>query len=203
MILSKEDQEKIAAAIRAAETRTEGEIVCVLARSSADYGLYAVAWAALIALATPWILVFETAWSVQRILLIQAVSFLVFYLLLSIPRVLLCLIPRSIQRTYAHRNAMQQFTVRGLARKANRAGVLIFVSLDEHYARIIADQGIADKVDQTVWRGAVKTLTAHMKRGEVAEGFLEALDQCTQILAQHFPPGTTKANDLPDRIYLI
>jgi len=203
MILTQQDQDRIAAAIRAAEVQTDGEIVCVLARSSADYGLYSVAWAALIALATPWLLVFETTLPVQRILLIQAATFLIFYLLLSWPPVLSRLIPRSIQRTYAYRNAMQQFTIRGLARKANRAGVLIFVSLDERYARIIADQGIADRVDPTVWRGAVKTLTAHIKRGEVAEGFVAALDQCTQILAQHFPPGTDKANDLPDRIYLI
>jgi len=203
MILSQEDQEKIAGAIRAAETRTEGEIVCVLARSSADYGLYSVAWSALVALALPWLLVFGTAWSVQRILLMQVVTFFVLYLLLSWPRVIRRLIPRSIMRTYAYRNAMQQFTIRGLARKANRAGVLIFVSLDEHYVRIIADQGIADKVDQAVWRKAVKTLTAHMKRGEITEGFLDALDECTRILSEHFPPSTTKANDLPDRIYLI
>lgn len=203
MVLSKEDQDRIAAAIHAAETKTDGEIVCVLAHASSDYAVYPLAWSALIALVAPWFLVALTALPVQRILLIQLLVFLGFYVLFSLPSLHRILIPRAVQRAAAHRAAMEQFMIRGMSRKQNRAGVLIFVSLSEHYARIVADRGITDKVDQKVWRGAVDALIAHIREDRVADGFIAALDQCTTVLAEHFPAGSARENDLPDRIYLI
>ena len=56
---------------------------------------------------------------------------------------------------------MEQFAIRGIARKKDRSGILIFVSLAEHYARIIADEGIAARVPQSEWQGAVDALVAH------------------------------------------
>jgi putative membrane protein len=203
MSLSKDDQTRIAAAIHAAELRTDGEIVCVLAKSSSDYAAYPLAWAALIALLTPWLLITLTDFSVNRILLIQVLVFFGFFILFSVPVLHHLLVPRPVQRSAAHRAAMEQFMIRGLSRKTNRAGVLIFVSLTEHYARIVADRGITDKVDQKVWQGAIDTLIGHMREDRIAEGFMAALDQCASVLAEHFPAGTTHTNDLPDRIYLI
>lgn len=203
MSLSKEDQDRIAAAIHAAEAQTDGEIVCVLAKSSSDYAIYPLAWAAMFALVTPWFLVALTALPVQRILLIQLLVFLGCFVLFSVPLLHRLLIPRAVQRAAAHRAAMEQFMIRGMSRKQNRAGVLIFVSLSEHYARIVADRGITDKVDQKVWRGAIDVLISHMREDRVADGFIAALEQCASVLAEHFPPGTTHENDLPDRIYLI
>lgn len=203
MVLSKEDQDRIGAAIRAAEARTEGEIVCVLAKSSSDYAVYPLAWSALAALIAPWILVTLTALSVERILLIQLLLFLGLYVLFSVPVLHRLLVPRPVQRAAAHRAAMEQFMIRGMSRKANRAGILIFVSLSEHYARIVADQGITVKVDQSVWRGAVDALILHMRDERIADGFIAALEQCGAVLAEHFPAGAAPSNDLPDRIYLI
>jgi putative membrane protein len=203
MVLSKEDQARISAAIRAAEARTEGEIVCVLAKSSSDYAIYPLAWSALTAMIAPWILVALTAYSVERILLIQLILFLGLYVLFSVPALHRLLVPRSVQRTSAHRAAMEQFMIRGMTRKANRAGILIFVSLSEHYARIVADQGISAKVDQAIWRGAIDALISHMREDRIADGFIAALEQCADVLAEHFPAGATRSNDLPDRIYLI
>jgi putative membrane protein len=203
MSLSKQDQARISAAIHAAEARTEGEIVCVLAKSSSDYAVYPLAWAAVIAMISPWLLVALTALSVQRILLIQVLIFLGLFIGFSMPVLRHLIVPRHIQRASAHRAAMEQFMIRGMARKANRAGILIFVSLNEHYARIVADQGITEKVDQRVWQGAIDALVEHMRQDRIAEGFIEALEQCGEVLALHFPAGAAPANDLPDRIYLI
>jgi len=58
----------------------------------------------------------------------------------------LLLVPRAVRRTRAHRAALEQFVVRRIAHTKGRTGVLIFVSLAERYARIIADEGIAQKV---------------------------------------------------------
>ena len=120
-----------------------GEIVCVLARASSDYMSTTTAWSALIALIAPWFLIALTNLSVREIFLAQIVLFVVLFLILSESALQPYLIPRRARRAQAHRAAMEQFVIRGMARKKNRAGVLIFVSLAEHYARIVADDGIA------------------------------------------------------------
>ena len=63
-------------------------------------------------------------------------------------RVRVALMPRAARRAVAHRAAMEQFRIRGIARKKDRTGILIFVSLAERYARIVADDGIAARVPQ-------------------------------------------------------
>lgn len=202
MALSVEEQHRVGAAIQAVEARTAGEIVCVLARASSDYLSYATAWSALLALIMPWPLVAFTQFSVRQILLSQIVLFTVLFVVASARSVRHFLVPRQIRRVQAHRAAMEQFMIRGMARKQNRAGVLIFVSLAEHYARIVADDGIAAKVDQAVWQNAIDALLGEVKQGRIADGFVIAVEKCGAVLAEHFPRAGAQ-DDLPDRIYVI
>lgn len=203
MSISAQERTRIANAIRSAEARTSGEIVCVLARSSSHATALPVLLAAALALALPWLLVACTALTVERILLLQVVVFLALLLLLSLPRVRVALMPRKTRRAIAHRVAMEQFAMRGLARKKDRSGILIFVSLAERYARIIADDGIAARVPQAEWQAAVDVLVAHMRDGRIADGFMTAIDVCGEKLATHFPRAATGSDELPDRIYVI
>lgn len=203
MELTREDHDAISAAIRSAEQQTSGQIVCVLAHSASDYAYVPILWASVLALVLPWPLIYFTPWSVQRIYLLQLVLFLVVAVIgLSWTRLRLALVPRAVQRRQAHRAALEQFVVRGIARTKGRTGVLIFVSLAEHYARIIADEGIAHKVHQMEWQAAVDALTAHMRDGRIAAGFVAAVARCGAVLAAHAPPNGS-ANELPDRLYVI
>ncbi|SFK04774.1 TPM domain-containing protein [Methylocapsa palsarum] len=203
MILSAEEQHRIGDAIKAAETRTSGEIVCVLARASSNYASYALAASALGALVSPWLLVAATHLSTHRILLIQLAVFAALFLLFSAGSLRRFVVPRRVQRSEAHEAALEQFMIRGMSRKANRAGILIFVSLAEHYARIVADDGIASKVDRAVWQAAVDALLERIVFGEIADGFVVAVERCGEVLAEHFPPVEGDEDQLPDRIYVI
>lgn len=203
MTITAHDRERISAAIRAAEAKTSGEIVCVLAKTSSDATALPIFVAAVVALALPWLLVAFTALDVQRILSLQIVLFFALAVLLCLPRVRVALIPRAARRAVAHRAAMEQFTVRGIARKKDRCGILIFVSLAERYARIIADDGITACVPQAEWQRAVDALIAHMRSGNIVDGFVAAIDVCGNELATHFPRGETSRDELPDRVYLI
>jgi len=203
MSISTQDREHIAGAIRAAEAKTSGEIVCVLAQTSSDATALPVIIAAAAALALPWLLVAFTAMTVHRILSLQVVTFFVLLLLLCLPRVRVALMPRKARRAIAHRAAMAQFATRGIARKQDRSGILIFVSLAERYARIIADDGIAARVPQAEWQAAVDALIAHMRDGRIADGFVTAIERCGDKLAAHFPRTGTSEDALPDRIYVI
>jgi putative membrane protein len=202
MDLTKEDHAAISAAIHEAEAHTSGQIVCVLAHSSSNYALVPIVWASSLALFVPWPLIELTPWSVQRIFLIQLAVFIIAGLAFSLTPLRLMLVPRAVRRARAHRAALEQFVVRRVAHTRNRTGVLIFVSLAERYARIVADEGIAQKVPSSEWQAAIDALTGHMRAGRIAAGFTAAIGRCGVVLAAHAPPdGST--NELPDRLYVI
>jgi putative membrane protein len=202
MQLTKEDHDAVAAAIREAEQRTCGQIVCVLAHVSSAYAHVPILWSTLLALFTPWPLIYFTQCSVQQIFLAQLLVFLIAALAFSWAPLRILLVPRAIQRARAHRAALEQFVLRGISRTRNRCGLLIFVSLAEHYARIIADEGVAQKVHAAEWQAAIEALTMHMRDGRIAAGFIAAIERCGAILAQHAPPdGST--DELPDRLYIV
>ena len=203
MHISEQDRERISTAIRSAEARTSGEIVCVLAQASTDATALPVLLAALASLALPWLLVAFTAMSVHRILLLQVIVFFALAAVLCLPRVRIALVPRAARRAVAHRVAIEQFFIRGIARKKDRSGILIFVSLAEHYARVIADEGIADRVPPSQWQDVVDTLIAHIRNGRVVDGFIAAIELCGNTLSTNFPPTDSRRDELPDRIYLI
>lgn len=203
MTISAEDRERISASIRAAEAKTSGEIVCVLAQSSAATTALPILLAAMGALVLPWMLVAFTAMPVYRVLSLQIVAFVLLIGILCSPPIRVVLLPRRARRAVAHRVAMEQFAIRGLARKKERTGILIFVSLAERYARIIADEGISARVPQSKWQAAIDALVSHTRDGRIADGFVTAIELCGNELAQHFPRTEASRGALPDRIYLI
>lgn len=203
MGIPEQDRKRIAAAIRAAESKTSGEIVCVLAEKSSDAMALPIFIAAVVALALPWLLVATTALPVFRILSLQVVIFIAAVAVLCLPRLRVALIPRAARHAIAHRVALEQFVIRGVANTADRTGILIFVSLSERYARIIADAGIAARVHQSEWQGAIDALIAHMRDGRIADGFITAIEKCGDALARHFPRTETTRDELRDQLYLI
>ena len=202
MIFSKDDHAAVAAAIHAAEERTSGQIVCVLARASSAYAHVPILWASALALLTPWPLIEFTPWSVQQIFIVQLTVFIVFALAFSWMPLRLLLVPRAVRRARAHRAALDQFVIRRVAHTKNRSGVLIFVSLAERYARIIADDGIAGKVQGSEWQAAIDELIPHMRDGRIAQGLVAAIKRCGAVLAAHVPPDGSP-NELPDRLYVM
>ena len=74
-MISDADKTRIADAIRAAETKTSGEIFCVLAQSAGAYRLVPIAWAAALALIVPLPLVAWTEWEAMTIYVIQLIAF--------------------------------------------------------------------------------------------------------------------------------
>jgi len=98
---------------------------------------------------------------------------------------------------------MRQFFAQGLDKTEQRTGVLIFASSAERYAEIVADAGINQKVAPQVWDQAISELTAAIKAGRPADGFVAAIEQCGAVLAAHFPTGTLQSDELPDKLVEI
>ena len=203
MAIPHEEAVRIEAALRAAQARSTGQIVCVLARASSAYEIMPLIWSALIALATPWPLLFLTEWSAERIFLAQLAVFLVALCLLSLPALRLRLTPRSLLRSNAHRAAIEQFVIRGVTRCAARNGVLIYVSLAERYARIVVDDGAAKAIGQGQWKTIVDTLTDQMRTGAPIDALAEAATRCGDLLAAHFPARDDAARPVFQRFHVL
>ena len=197
------DKARVTEAIQQAEARTSGEIFCVIARHSSEYQLVPIAWAALLALLTPLPLLWFTAWPARLIYLAQIAMFLVAAVVLSHRGLRFRIVPRQAREDRAHAEAMHQFFAQGLDKTVHRTGVLIFASAGERYAEIVADTGIAEKVSGKVWDDAVAALVAAIGDDRAGDGFVSAVNQCGAVLAAHFPPGTLKRDELPNRLVEI
>jgi putative membrane protein len=204
-MISEADKAKINDAIRAAESKTSGELYCVLAQNAGGYRLVPIAWAAALALVVPWPLVASTTWSATTIYVIQLVVFIVAAVGLSQPGIRFRIVPGRTRRERAHAAAMRQFWAHGMHKTQQRTGVLIFAAVAERYVEIIADAGINAKVSQDVWDAAVASLVSAIKAGRPGDGFVAAIEQCGAVLAQHFPiePGSVNPDELPDRLVEI
>jgi len=106
MSIAEHDRERISAAIRAAEEKTSGEIVCVVAETSSDAIGLSILLATIAALAVPWVLMASTALPVRSILVLQVMTFIVLALVLCLPRIRVALLPRRARRAVAHRVAV-------------------------------------------------------------------------------------------------
>jgi putative membrane protein len=202
-MISEADKARVVDAIRAAEASTSGEIFCVIAQQSSDYRLVPLAWAALLALAVPAPLIYLTLWPASAIYLVQLLVFLIVTVGLSRPGIRFHLVPRRAKHDHAHAQAMRQFFAQGLHHTEQRTGVLIFASVAERYAEIVADAGINAKVSPEVWDKAIAALIAGIKDGRPGEGFVAAVTQCGEVLAQHFPPGALNRDEVPNRLVEI
>lgn len=121
-------------------------------------------------------------------------------LLYYLPGLRIFLVPRYLRYRRASANAVRQFLSRNIHRTAARTGVLIFLSLEERYAEIVADSGIDDVVDQKVWNGIVAKLIDSAARGAVATGYIEAIGAVGALLAENFPADDGGPNELDDHL---
>jgi putative membrane protein len=157
----------------------------------------------VIALLVPWPLIHFTWWPSTWVYGAQLVTF-IGLLAVMLPRpVRYWLVPPSIKRARARRRALEQFLVQNLHTTAGRTGALIFVSVAERHAEILADAGIEQRVPKATWQAIVDQLTHEIGAGRAVDGFVAAVESVGMHLATHFPPGTADANELPDHLIVI
>ena len=202
-LFTSEEEARISKAIGDVERKTSGEILAVVAKQSDGYLYVPFLVASLVALLVPWPFIYLTWHPVQWIYLIQLAVFAVIVALLLPGHVRLWVVPDSVKKMHAHRRAVEQFVVQNLHTSSGRTGVLIFVSLAEHYAEIIADKGIHAKVPEGTWQVIIDQLTNDLANDEAAKGFVTAIEACGKHLAAHFPPGTASANEFPNHLIVL
>lgn len=218
--MSAADHEAVTAAVAAAEATTSGEIVTVVAASSDRYRDVTLHYAVLTMLAVPaliallpqrwvdgWsgmILGWNEDWSRGGLMLLLAmllaVAFLAGRLLFSWNTLLLALTPGATKSRRVRRRAVAHFRSACEGRTTGRTGILIYLSLAERRAEIVADEAIVEKVDGAVWGEAMAAMIAEAREGRIGQGMALAVAQVGAVLAQHLPRGQDDTNELPDRL---
>lgn len=219
MHLSEADHARVTAAVTQAERTTDGEIVTVVAGQSDAYHDVALHWAVLAMLLVlallawqPWPVAWlhgrlvdawsdtPPGWYLSVALLLMAITFLIARVVLALDALRFALTPGATKTRRVHRRALSLF--RAAAEKRTRAatGVLLYLSLAEHRAEIIADAGIHSRVPQERWGEAMAALLAAVKDGRIGDGMADAVAQIGTVLTEHFPGSHDDANELPDRL---
>jgi putative membrane protein len=197
-------RERIAAAIKRVEQGTRAELVAAIAQRADSYrsnALLAALSGALIAGLAVWALL---PWpGPVQMLAAELAAFLLVYVLVAFTPLGLKIVPAARKRRMASRLARLVFLERGLASTEERCGVLFFVSVAEHYVEILADRGIDQAVEAGAWRQIVDAFTASVKKGEVEQGFLGAIESLGALLARHYPADGENPNRIPDRLVEI
>ncbi|MCB8829387.1 hypothetical protein LJD47_30715, partial [Escherichia coli] len=133
-------------------------------------------------------------------LVVLALVFLVVRVGLAWMPLRLALTPASTKARRVHARALTLFRAAAEARTRDATGVLIYLSLDEHRAEIIADRAIHARVAPDVWGAAMAALIREVRDGRTGEGMAAAVTQVGRVLAEHFPPRADDTNELPDRL---
>jgi putative membrane protein len=220
MRLTPEDHAKVTAAVAAAEQKTDGEIVTIVARSSDPYhdvGLHYAVLAMLLVPALlgafpqsvdalhalvrdPWTEHVSTSAALTIATVLAAVTFLAVRYLLAIRPLRMALTPHATKARRVRARALALFRASAEHRTMAATGVLLYLSLDEHRAELIADAGIHDRVSPDVWGHAMAALIAAVKDGRPGDGMAAAVEEIGVVLAEHFPHSGSNPNELPDRL---
>ena len=221
-MLSHADHDRIAAAVGEAESRTSGEILCVLQHKVSDYREIPLAWAAGSALVIPallaafgvepWLVspdggdwVVTNAVSLSLALntaiigysLLQLAIFVVVAGALALIRPLkLALTPKGLKRWRVKRAALNHLKAAHLL--SDEGIVVIFASDQERMVTVVADEAIHLKAGDAAWDGAVAAVLSGIKAGDPTSGFVAAVELCGGYLAEHFPLTGPRRNSLAD-----
>jgi len=214
------DHEKVSAAITKAEGSTAGEIVAVATPISDSYHdvalhwalvpLFAVlAWAAWRPTALEWWYDFLLGgWQPEPtqsqlltlLMVFAALKFTVALLILKWMPLRLFLTPAATKHRRVRRRAIAIFQAAAAGRTTGRTGILIYLSLAERRAEIIADEAILKVTDDHIWGEAMTELLTNVRAGRVGDGIALAVERVGVVLSEHFPRSAADLNEIPDKL---
>ena len=112
----------------------------------------------------------------------------------------LALTPGATKHRRARRRAVAIFQAAAAGRTTAKTGVLIYLSLAERRAEIVADEAILKLTDDHTWGEAMHALISEVREGRPADGIVAAIERVGAVLAEHFPRSADDKNEIPDKL---
>ncbi len=221
--LKQEELDRISHAVEKAEKKTSGEIALAMIPQSDSYAVFELMAAVLCGFVWFVALLFWinpiSEWlsglfwgtgsdtSVYPIVMLYGFSsFLIIsiiYAIANIPVLDRIVVPRKFREIKVRERAQREFLDSGVYDTRDRTGILIFISLLEHRVELIADKGIAEKIEQKEWDSIVQVIVDGIRRKRLAESLCEAVSMCGNLLVKHFPIKDDDTNELTNHINIL
>jgi len=186
---SDENRKALREAQEAAHKRTSARIAVVTVPVSDHYKLYPIAYAGAAAIFVMTLLAaFFPQLSLRLGFLIAACAAAGTAALTEFLPLRLALVPRHAKNWESWELAHRAFASRILAQNDRKTGICFFVSLAERYVEVVTDRDVDLHIPQSVWDAIIKDFLAEARRGRVGEALPKAVEACTKVLEQHYPP---------------
>ncbi|MBS0481229.1 MAG: hypothetical protein JSR96_03585 [Proteobacteria bacterium] len=217
--LTDAEREAIAATVAEQESRSAGEIVTILAERSDSYNDVSLVWSAFVAfMALTFLALFpayylglvdrllgrwQMEWAPRELFalatLVCTLKFTAMWLIQRWEPLRLMLVPAPLKHKRVRNRAITLFRVGAEQRTTGRTGILIYLSLAEHRAEIVADEAIASQVAPEVWGDAMAAMLPELREGRVGNSLVIAIGKVGDVLANSVPRQADDVNELPDR----
>tara|TARA_R110000868_G_scaffold25366_6_gene98883 strand:- start:5254 stop:5889 length:636 start_codon:yes stop_codon:yes gene_type:complete len=187
--LTKDFKDDIKNLITDFESRSTGEIVPVVLDTSDSYPSAHFRWALLLSLLAPVLLYLAPITVTDPIWFIAAqASFATLGLLISFhPKFKRFMLTKNQMNEEVYQRALQAYFEHGVHTTKDRDGILIFISNFERRAHILADTGIAAKVEAKVWQDILDKALIDLKSGNQAQALTTLVRETGELLTQQFP----------------
>lgn len=207
-LLSQEQLDRLALVVGEAEKSTSGEIKVMIVRRSTP----AAALAPLltlgfmtVSLTTLWFERFHIGWTAAEWWLFPALCVVcaaVAWPLSRWWRVQRLFIAPGQLAYAAQVRAELEFHRENLSQTVDRTGILLFLSVFERHAVVLADKGIASRLPPETWNEVIRLILSGARDAQWEAKLAEAIRLCGRHLSRHFPikPGDT--NEISNAVVL-
>jgi len=209
--LSDSEKNQIEGCVREVEKNTSGEIVPMVVSSSYHYPMSnmigALIISLLISVAVTLVYSIGKSWggvSAADLWLfpaVFAVSFLIFHEIVKrVPLFKRIFVTKAEISEEVEEAALTSFYRRSLNNTRDRTGILIFISVFERRAFVLADEGINEKVDTGLWQEIVDMVIQGIKQRRQGEAICQAVRRCGELIRTHFPIKPDDTDELDNLI---
>ena len=207
-----QDRERVAKAVKTAESATSGEIVPVIVSSSGQYP--EAHFKAMLAGMAVGLVLFEgyllffAGWSVG--FWSGAVGIPLFVSLggalgmiasVTIPRVQRLFISNARMDSEVHNRALKAFVDHEVFVTRDRTGIVLLVSMFEKRVEVFGDSAINNAVESDDWSEVIALVIRAIKAGKTVDGLVEGILHCGKLLErlglEIRPDDTNELSNLP------
>jgi putative membrane protein len=214
--LNEADKKKISDAVKKAESKTSGEITTAFIKESYDYAIYELIFAVIAGFVYFFIMLLflpqinswlqSMFWDFSNVHLVAFYGFstfavgTIFYFLANLAIFDRFIVPKKVMQKKVHERALLHFMDSGISYTRDRTGILIFISLLERRVILLADNGINEKIEQSQWQNIVANVISGIKSGNFADHLVQSIQECGELLKEHFPIKDDDTNELSNEI---
>lgn len=204
---SEEQKKSIERAVQNLEAKTSGEMVPYIVPDSDNYvegtlytiisfliiGIVMVMGASLVWMLPAGITI------VEILIFLLIMMFLGFLMSFLFPSIRIQMVSVNTVERRVMQRAETAFLEREIFNTGKRIGILLFISELERKVLILADSGISKLVPGEDWQKIVDDLIKYIKEKNTAEGIVNAIDECAELLVKNgIENDETAGNQLPD-----